>query len=151
MKMALCAAMQIQEPTREATTAGITTREASPVDRIRKPARTCVSAAMTLKPRARRRVAAGALRGSAALTDAAAISPMTTALCAALDQAMATVAGAMTMITTVATSAATRETIHTRRLAAMSGDTATRSRRYASPVMAIGTRQLSMTIAIAVD
>src|SRR6476619_2319637 len=106
---------------------------------------------MTWKPRARRQVAAGALRGSAALTDAAAISPMTTALCAALDQAMATAVDATTMITTVATSAATRETIHTRRPAAMSGDTAIRSRRYASLVTAIGTRQLSTTTAIAVD
>src|SRR5579859_6145104 len=76
MTMALCAATRAQAHIREATTADITeatTRAAFRADHTRRLARTCVSGAMILKPDARAQMAAGAPRGSAALTDAAAI------------------------------------------------------------------------------
>src|SRR6202045_4407793 len=151
-KMVLCAAPRARAHIREATTADIPTREAFRVDHMRKPARTFISRAMTWKPDARLPMAIGAPLGSAASIGAAAILPMMTAACAARDRALATVAGAATMMTTIAAPAAgIREIIHTRRPAAMSGDRAIRLRLYASHAMAIGTEQLSTTIAIAVD
>jgi hypothetical protein len=148
----LCAVPQVQADLKEATTADITTREVFRVDHIRKLARTFISKAMTWKPDVRLQMATGAPHGSAASTDVVVISPMKTAACVALDQAMATVVDATMMImTVVATAAAIRATIHTRKPAAMSGDRAILLRLYASPAMAIGTEQLSTTTAIAVD
>src|SRR5882724_628640 len=147
----LCAAPQVQADIREDITADITTRAAFRAAHIRKLARMFASRAMTWKPDARLRTVTGAAHGSAASTDAAVISSMMTAVCVALDQAMATVVDATTMITIAATAAAIRATIHIRRPAAMSGNTAIRLRQYVSHAMVIGTEQLSTTTAIAGD